>query len=796
MVKLFGLETTLHISFSLAAFVFSVVLYVLVCALGTDRQNRNLKFRTLTITIVIGNFISILDNIFRDGDIFDTPYWVELLLLLLVFLCNIFLVYYMAMYMEGFFRDFRQKEFFLVFNTALVFSSVVFTVAVYLHQILVFEGEEIVSTVPIFIRVILGYVYELYFLIYTIALFIVFRKQLNNRARNTSVAAFIVVIGSVLFELLNTFGIGSGILYNYFGAVIGLYIFYIGVETPDYQNLLQSLTDLSKARRAADEANRAKSDFLANMSHEIRTPINAILGMNEMILRDPLSEEVPEYARNIDVAGGKLLELINSILDFSKIEDGKMEIIPARYHVGDALCYLESLIRERAQRKNLVFTVNVDPGIPSELNGDENRITQIIMNLLTNAVKYTHEGSVTLTVEEWERKEGNTLLYVEVRDTGIGIRKSDMHKLFESFERLDMVKNRNIEGTGLGMSIATRLLELMGSKMNVKSVYGEGSVFSFELWQKVENGTPLGDYRSSAENREKSRRRESTLYAPSARILVVDDTRMNLIVVQKLLKDTGIVFDTAQNGEEALKLAEGTPYDVILMDQRMPGMDGVETLKALQSSKNSMNEHTPVICLTADAIRGARDRYLAEGFTDYLTKPVNGRDLEEMLFRYLPKEKLENRPEKEKAGKDEALLAEPLFRALKNEGVNIRQGFFYCGNSEELYREILAELIRDYPEREKKLERYYEAKDWENYKIVIHSLKSSTKVIGAEKLSALAAGAEAAAEIGDEETLLRDHETIMTLFRRLADVVKEHLPSENPESSRDEEAVLEFLPPK
>ena len=255
----------LHISFSLAAFVFSVVLYILLCALGTGQVHKNLRFRTFTITIVIGNLISILDNIFRDSGQFPTPPQIKLALLLLVYLANILLTYYMALYMEGFFDEFSLKRVMFRVNTGLVVSSIIITVAAYLSLLILYDGEAVVDSVPMFIRVILGYVYELYFLFYVVILFVVFRKKLSKRARWTSVSAFSVAIGGVLFELLNTFGITSGILYNYFGAVLALYIFYIGVETPDYRNLLQSMSDLDAAKKAADAANRSKSDFLANM---------------------------------------------------------------------------------------------------------------------------------------------------------------------------------------------------------------------------------------------------------------------------------------------------------------------------------------------------------------------------------------------------------------------------------------------------------------------------------------------------------------------------------------------------
>ncbi len=397
---------------------------------------------------------------------------------------------------------------------------------------------------------------------------------------------------------------------------------------------------LKLEKQAADQANRAKSSFLADMSHEIRTPINAILGMNEMILRESEDKDILDYAGNIDASGKNLLQLINSILDFSKIEDGKMEIVPVVYSLSTSIGYLYNSIIERARSKKLEFKTDIDPAMPSKLYGDDTRINQVIMNLLTNAVKYTREGSVTLLMKQKEKKDGKVLLRVEVKDTGIGIKEEDLPRLFESFQRLDQVKNKNIEGTGLGMSIVTKLLTLMNSELKVESVYGEGSTFSFEIWQEVRDDTPMGEFDPSGKGSAGHNKNAGSLSAPDAYILITDDTKMNIMVVQNLLKRTGIKIDTAASGPESIALCEKNAYDVILMDQRMPGMDGTEALQKIRALESAKNADNPIICLTADAIMGAKERYMAQGFTDYLTKPVNGADLENMLKAYLPKEKI------------------------------------------------------------------------------------------------------------------------------------------------------------
>ena len=642
MVKLIGLECMLHISFGMAALVFGIVLYILICVLGTGQGHKHLKFRTLTITIVIGDLISILDNIFRDSGVFPTPVAIRLLLLLLVFFANVLLTYYMALYVESFFGNFKYKKPFLFINSILVLSSFIFFVSVYVFQIFSYRGEDVIKTVPIWVNVILGYVYELYFLIYSLTLFFMLGKTISRRARITAMAAFAVTIGSVLFELLNTFGIGSGILYNYFGAVIGLYIFYIGVETPDYQNLLLTVEDLNEAKRAADEANRAKSEFLANMSHEIRTPINAILGMNEVILRESEEEPILEYSEIINSAGKTLLGLINDILDFSKIESGKIEITPVEYDLAPVLTELVNTVRKRADDKGLELKLDFDRNIPRGLYGDEVRIKQIITNILTNAVKYTEKGSVTFSVgyEKLKDEPDQIMLKVSVRDTGIGIKAEDMPRLFSEFERIEEKRNRNIEGTGLGMSITRHLLELMGSELKVESVYGSGSMFCFSLKQRVVSWHELEDCEVSGKDRQKKTQKYKAKFtAPGAAILVVDDNLINLTVFKNLIKKTLIGIDTVMSGDEGLKLAAEKKYDIIFIDHMMPGKDGIETLHELKGG-GGLNAETPTVCLTANAISGAREAYMKEGFDDYLTKPMDPPMLEDLLVRYLPEDKL------------------------------------------------------------------------------------------------------------------------------------------------------------
>lgn len=399
------------------------------------------------------------------------------------------------------------------------------------------------------------------------------------------------------------------------------------------------IEELEEQREIADSANAAKSRFLANMSHEIRTPINAVLGMDEMILRESRESSIRSYAANIMSAGKTLLSLINDILDLSKVEEGKMEIIPVQYELSSLLNDLENMIRDRADKKGLKFQNEVCEQIPHLLFGDEIRIRQCVVNLLTNAVKYTEKGSVTMKVSFEKKDEKHILLGFSVEDTGMGMKKEDLEKLFAPFQRIEEKRNRSIEGTGLGMSIVRQLLDLMGSELTVESEYGKGSRFAFSVEQEVVKWEEIGNYsKRFHERKDETGVYHELFHAPDAKILVVDDTEMNLTVIQSLLKKTQIHIDTAASGKEALALASKTPYDVVFIDHMMPDMDGVETLTRLRETGESKD--VPAVALTANAVSGAREMYLSAGFTDYLSKPVDGEKLEKMLEKMLPEEKI------------------------------------------------------------------------------------------------------------------------------------------------------------
>ncbi|MCR5503576.1 MAG: response regulator [Lachnospiraceae bacterium] len=382
---------------------------------------------------------------------------------------------------------------------------------------------------------------------------------------------------------------------------------------------------------AANASNKAKSDFLANMSHEIRTPMNAIIGMDEMILREKVSDKVRKYALDIQSAGRTLLSIINDILDFSKIESGKMELVPVEYGFASVMNDVVNMTMKKAQDKGLTYDLKVSKDIPSVLRGDEIRVRQVMLNLINNAIKYTHEGTVSVDVSY---DDAANMLQVIVSDTGIGIKNEDLGKLFGSFQRLEEDKNRNIEGTGLGLNITMRLVKMMDGTIGVSSKYGEGTKFTAVMRQEAVDRTPVGDFADNlSKMQEAGKEYKPALIAPEAKILVVDDNDMNLEVFEALLEDTGIRVTTAESGRESIEILRRQSFNMIFLDQMMPGMSGVQTLEIIK--KEHLADDTAVIALTADAIVGARENYIREGFSDYLSKPVMYDALEEMLMKYL-----------------------------------------------------------------------------------------------------------------------------------------------------------------
>lgn len=541
--------------------------------------------------------------------------------------------------------------------------------------------------------------------------------------------------------------------------------------TEQNHRLLDALRKEKRSQQEAEAANMAKSSFLANMSHEIRTPINAILGMNEMILREEKDPAIRGYAGNIQASGNSLLSIVSDVLDISKIESGKLEIIPVDYEVNSLISDCCNMAAGRAKAKELELLVECADNVPMKLCGDETHIRQIIMNLLTNAVKYTEKGTVKLIVSG-RFTDGGFVLKVDVSDTGIGIAEENLPQLFTQFQRFDLQRNRNIEGTGLGLSIVKRLCDLMSGTITARSVLGSGSTFTVELPQKVVDSTPCGgvnlNYSAGADHEY-----HHSFEAPEAKILAVDDLPVNLLVIANLLKETRIKIDTAGSGRECLDKCSQQKYDLILMDHMMPEMDGVQTFEKLHGDKSSPNFETPVIMLTANALAGMREQYMDVGFADYVSKPVRGAKLEEAIRRNLPESLIKPASPEIPA---EAVSTEPsgfadICGAVPE--LNVNAALQYCCGSAEL----LNDLLHDFTENDhfSDLKAAFEEKRWEDYRRHAHSLKSTSLMIGLTGLSERARASELALKGGCTEFAELNHDSLIEEYSALLGKIKDYL---------------------
>lgn len=512
---------------------------------------------------------------------------------------------------------------------------------------------------------------------------------------------------------------------------------------------------------------QAKGEFLTNMSHEFRTPVNTILGMNDIIMQEAPGDRIAECSENIKQASVRLLNLINDVLDFSAIEAGKLEIIPERYFLENLLNNVIGFLKDSASKKGLETEYNVEDNLPEKLLGDEGRVKQIIMNLVSNAVKYTEEGQIIISVGGEVIKD-TFYLNVTVADTGIGISEENVEKIFAQFDRLQFDKGRSVEGSGLGLSITNSLVKQMGGTITVQSVEDSGSVFSVVIPQKIIGSRRNGIYTYTPEVETSNTVMKFT--APNARILAVDDNRMNLSVISGLLKRNGISPDVAFGGEEALTLCEKNKYDLILMDHMMPYPDGIETMHRIRNGKG-VNEVTPIVVLTANVVSGARKRYMEEGFNDYLSKPIDVEKLETILLRYLT---MEMTIEENVQPKVEERLPKEQGELISKE-----TGLRFCGGSEELYNEILVSYWEEGRKYQKQLEQYLTEGNWENYRIVAHALKSTSMNIGAVGLSELAKKSEFALKAGNEGEARDNHEPLLALLAQVLQEVESNYGGED-----------------
>lgn len=535
-----------------------------------------------------------------------------------------------------------------------------------------------------------------------------------------------------------------------------------------------------------EDANRAKTNFVSNMSHEIRTPMNSIVGITEILLRSRHSPKEQEYLLNIQSSGRVLLTIINDVLDCSKMEAGKMQLFDEPYDTCSLFHDLRISMENRIGHSGLELIYDIDQDIPCKLKGDMGRIRQVIINLVNNAIKYTEKGSVRFSVHVRQKNTDKVMLYYEVADTGIGIRKEDQKILFDAFQRVEMDRNRYVEGTGLGLTISQNLVNMMGGVIEVESEYGKGSRFFFTIEQTIIDPTPVSavNYNGQKDN-VTEKEAECLFIAPEAHILLVDDNELNLVVAKELLKPLRMQIDTAENGLQAVKMVRGSQYDLVLMDHMMPVMDGIEAAKAIRALPEDKYQKLPIIALTANAMVDARKEFLNAGMNGFVAKPIDFARICNQLKLWLPKDLVRDVP-KEEAKK---LLADDLSdREIQPEdpqmGFSFEEGVKHCGLKAALMKTIRI-FYRTIDSKANKIEQCLKEGLISDYVIEIHALKSSALLIGAVPLSEAAKELEDYGKQGKTEVLEEKTPDVLTLYRDLKNILR-------PYAEKEEDAKKEF----
>lgn len=605
-----------NISFDIATIAILAVMFVALNTVFYTDSKQSAIFRRFVAMTTINAVLDII-TAFTISYAAGIPDWANLLLNTVYQLSSAFTVYYAIRYVFVYLDC--AKTINVTINHIIGFSFIgLLIINTFTGLVFSFKGHEYVHG-PLFLAT---YILSFCLVIHAFITTIINRRGIPKTKYRIVLFFLTLPIAFSIIQML----IGN-VLLTAFGEAFASMIMLFSLETPDYNKLLATMEELKAARLEADIANNTKSDFLANMSHEIRTPINGVLGMDTMILRECDDPQIIEYAENIRIAGSCLLSIINDILDLSKIESGKMELVPVNYELYSIVNDCYQLVRMRAEEKGLKIVISNNPSLPAHLYGDEVRIRQIINNLLSNGVKYTTRGHVELSLDyslEDVDADNKLWLIIKVSDTGIGIKDEDKEKLFQAFSRIEQTRNRNIEGTGLGLKITKQLVSLMNGTIEFDSVYSSGTSFTVKIPQEYRDAAPMGDFSKAYNDQQLSSHKDAETYtAKGAKLLVVDDVKMNIIVFKGLLKGTEIEIDSAMSGREAIEKSMVTKYDAIFMDHLMPEMDGIEAFHKIRDLELSKNRETPVIVLTANAIVGAKEMYLYEGFYGYLSKPVD-----------------------------------------------------------------------------------------------------------------------------------------------------------------------------
>lgn len=733
------------IEYEIVAILFCTVMLIF-CYTQYSKDGGKIKpFKELILLVLMANVFDVAVSVALSNPE-KVPIIVNQLLMISLYVCQARVGERWCRYVHCYVVGKSEKSVLLKVNQIVLgFFVLLLIVNIYAPFIYYYDEQEIYQHANGFFLI---YAFVVYYMLACAATVIRNRKSLNVRQAVGSVSYLVLMILSMMLEI---FVLKNTPLVLYVLSV-DLLILFFTLETPDYQKMRRTRVELVKAKREAEkakekaeEASQAKLQFLANVSHEIRTPINATLGMNQMILGETKEEAVKEYARDAYHASETLLKIVNDILDISKIDTGKMPILKVNYNLAVILSELMDEMYESAKRKDLFLKFNVEDHLPAVLRGDDVRLKQIIRNILSNAIKYTHKGGVYLHLDG-ERKDNKLVLHCEIEDTGIGIKEDDLERIALEFERLDLEKNQNIEGTGLGLSITTRLLDMMGSKLIVRSTYGKGSLFSFDIEQEVVDELIIGEHEWDKEYLNRKYLKEQAIQVEAfsglnAAILIVDDNTVNRTVLKGLLKTGKFEIDEAKSGEECLWKVQNKHYDLIFLDHLMPEMNGVETLISMQTIEHRC-EGVPVIAMTAMASEEEMSIYLDYGFDDCLVKPISMPKLVEILHKYLKVSEDENQ-NSQNVEKGEGPEKDVL---LQTEGTNWEYAKYHFESEEEL-RVKVREFVDNLSENTSQLSSPEE--DLAEFAVHARTLRVESELLGLLELSALLRIQETAANHGE-----------------------------------------------
>ncbi len=748
-----------NIYFEVSAFAFLIVLNMYIRLQYPSESPSNRLFKRLALVLLLAVTLDVTTAITISYALY-VPIWLNVVLNTMYFIADVVLEYQFVLYCTYVtFGDVNKSIIPKISLAASILCLVVLALNIFTGWVFSFDETGYVHG-PIYLMV---YIVPIALLFITCGMMLYNFPRFTTRQRISIILYIAALTSGPIVQMLL-----PHILFFLFTISIGLLLLMFALETPDFQTLNRTMEELRTTRDEAEEAmaaaqtaNQAKNDFLSGMSHEIRTPINAILGYNEMVLRETNNAEIAKYSTNVQNAGKTLLNMISDMMDYTEMETGSFRIESTSYSSASMLSDIASYSRYSAKKKEITLRLDFDPEIPRTLRGDSVRITRIFNNLISNAVKYTDAGSIEVSVR-WEPSDnGKGFLKAFVSDTGIGMREEDISRISLSFLRLEKKRNQNIQGIGLGLTIVTRLLAMMGSSLEIDSEYGRGTKMSFRLEQDVTDPEPLGDTVPTEAPPEKPGKPDYS--APGVRILAADDNTMNLELYRASLKEIQAQTDTAENGMEALELISKNSYDLILLDHMMPVMDGMDTLKTIK--KQNLCPNVPIIVITANAVSGEKNVYLNAGFDDYLSKPVSSKQLWSTVKKYLPAGMI--RPE----DSEPAAAVHPNRTVDRlSEFLDTAKALQYCCESEELYLEIVGTYLEE--DKTEMITRYCRENDLENYRIQVHALKSSSRTIGANALSEKAFALETAARGGDADYIAQNTEPVLKEYSEIMERIR------------------------